>query len=202
MIDSIGNIISLIFSFSYLEIRSIRLKDSSVDIMASGSSKRKEADSIKFENLSPHKMDYGRPYPMDLSTVPLFNRVGIQSVVILMIAINEKSSKRFALEPIEQPPFKTALRVFIPYTAEIPDNDTEIILSHFLLLRKNLYVESLKLSVAVSCDVNHSASVLYYKKILLHRPSAILPFLTFGIFQFSEYISGYPLYYVHPVHNR
>ena len=84
--------------------RVIRLQDAVLDIMAARSPHGEHALASKFEYLAPLQQEHRGPDAPDRSAVPPLQRIGIQGIIVLVIAGHEQGGERPSLQEVQPSP--------------------------------------------------------------------------------------------------
>lgn len=130
--------------------RVIRLQDAVLDIMAARSPHGEHALASKFEYLAPLQQEHRGPDAPDRSAVPPLQRIGIQGIIVLVIAGHEQGGERPSLQEVQPLP---VLAVAIPHAAEVPADQHHVLLGQVLLFGEPLRKESPEVAVGVPCDI-------------------------------------------------
>ena len=87
----------------FSEIRVVRIKNPSMNIMASGASESKEPDAVQLIYLAPHQMNHILFDILNLSAMPFLHRQLRQHIVSYMVSVHPQKGKKLLRKPFPLP---------------------------------------------------------------------------------------------------
>lgn len=142
-----------------LKVRSLRVQDPVLNIVATGAAHGEEGVSLQVKDLSAHQVDHMRPDELYLPAAPFLHRVFCQPVKVLMIPADEQGGKRQRFQPVQ------AALVFlstIPDAAEVAADDHVVLYGHAGLLREVFRLKALKITVGITGGIIYSIQLPFF----------------------------------------